>query len=63
MIPVSLYISLPYYLFALLWSGIYSVYLNIKQGIKMLGDSYINYHIIHNEKFDSCNKNLTEVNF
>jgi len=36
MIPVSLYISLPYYLFALLWSGIYSILFYFKI---LIGDS------------------------
>lgn len=63
MVPISLYISLPYYLFTLLWSGIYLVFSNIKKGFKMLGDSYINYHIMPNEEFEYCENSYIDFNF
>jgi hypothetical protein len=62
MIPVSLYISLPYYLFALLWSGIYSVLSYFKKGLEGSGDRLkdldINYRTnMTTEEFECCENN------
>ena len=65
MIPVSLYISLPYYLFALLWSGIYSVLSCFKKGFRArfegfgdrLKDLDIDFHNKKIEEFECCENN------